>query len=135
MIEATLKWTEGMQFVARAESGHGVVIDSPEGGSGASPMELLLMGVAGCTAMDVVSILKKKRVRLERLEVVIRGERAEAYPKRYTHITLQFFVVGFDITPKQMEQALSLSMNKYCSAIASLNASSEYNYQIAEPGR
>lgn len=67
MLQAQIKWTDNLQLVARADGGPAVVMDTPEGGSGATPMQLLLMGVAGCTAMDVVSILKKKACRLNPL--------------------------------------------------------------------
>ena len=131
-IKAILKWTDGLQFVARAGDSPAVVIDTHDGGGGPTPMEMVLMGVAGCTAVDVVSILKKKRAAIDRFEVTIEGDQAEKYPRRYTAIRIMFTVFGKDIKPKALEQAIELSRSKYCSATASLNADVEYTYEIKE---
>ena len=128
--QAQLKWVEGLQFVARAGDGPALVIDSGEDATGPSPMELLLIGVAGCTAMDVISILQKKRANVTRFEVNITGERAEEHPKRYTHIAIEYVLYGHDIQPQAVERAIELSETKYCSAIASLNARFEHSYRI-----
>ena len=79
-VQAQLNWTEDLQFIARAGHGPAVVIDTPDGGSGSSPMAMVLIGVAGCTAVDVVSILKKKRVNMSGFQVNITGERADEEP-------------------------------------------------------
>ena len=84
-VKAKLKWTDGLQFVARAGDSPAVLLDNHEGGSGSTPMEMVLMGAAGCTAMDVISIMKKKRVPIDRFEVTIEGDQAEDHPKRYTN--------------------------------------------------
>lgn len=131
-IEAHLKWTDGLQFVGRAGDRPAVVIDSRDGG-GPSPMQLVLMGIAGCTAVDVVTILQKRRVNLTGLEVVIRGERAEEHPRRYTAIELEYIVTGTGIEPRDVEIAVKLSEEKYCSAIASVNAEISHAYRIVEP--
>jgi putative redox protein len=133
-IQAQLKWTNGLQFVARAGDGPAVVIDSHDGGSGASPMELLLMGVAGCTAIDIVLIMQKKRANLTGFEINISGERADGYPRRYTHVDVEYVMYGTGITPKAVEQAIRLSEEKYCSAMASLNAEFTHSYRIVEQG-
>jgi putative redox protein len=129
-IKAKIRWTEGFQFVARAGDGPGVVMDSSAGKSGPTPMELLLMGVGGCTAIDVVSIMNKKRAILTGFEVVISGEQAEDHPRRYTRIHIEYVLYGKDIPPKSVEQAIKLSETKYCSAMASLNAGVEHSYRI-----
>lgn len=131
-IQAHLKWTDGLQFVARADGGPAVVIDSREGASGASPMQLMLMGIAGCTAIDVAMILQKRRAPFSGLEVNIRGERAEEYPQRFTAIEIEYVVHGKDIKPKDVERAIQLSESKYCSATASLNAEVTHSHRIVE---
>ena len=131
-INAQLKWTDGMQFVARAGNGPAVVIDSSDGGSGSSPMELVIIGVAGCTAIDVIMILQKKRVDVTDFLINISGERAEEHPKRYTKIHIEYVLYGKDIKPKAVEQAIQLSETKYCSASASLNAAVESAFRIVD---
>ena len=97
-------------------------------------MQMVLIGVAGCIAMDVISILQKKRVNVTDFQVDISGERAQDHPKRYTRIQIEFILNGPDIKPKAAEQAIQLSETKYCSAIASLNASFESIYRIVDSG-
>lgn len=132
-IHARLNWTDGSQFVARVGNGSAIVIDTPEGGSGPTPMGILLIGVAGCTAVDVVAILKKKRVNMTGFQINITGERAEKEPKRYTNIHIEYIVTGKDVKPKALEHAIQLSEKKYCSAIASLNSTVTNSYRIVEP--
>ena len=129
-LKAQLKWTDGMQFIARAGNSPAVVVDNHEGGSGPSPMEMVLLGVAGCTAMDVISIMQKKRAHLTDFQVNISGERAEEHPKRYTNIQIEFVLHGEDIKPKAVQHAIRLSETKYCGAMASLNANFESTYRI-----
>ena len=131
---ATLKWTDGLQMVARAGNSPAVIMDSPDGKSGPSPMDMVLMGVAGCTAMDVVAIMKKKRANLMGFEINISGERADEYPRRYTHVEVEYVMYGTGIKPKAVEQAIRLSEEKYCSAMASLNADVTHSYRIVEQG-
>jgi putative redox protein len=131
-VKAQLNWTEGMQFIARAGNGPAVVLDSSEGGSGPSPMEMVLMGVAGCAAIDVIMIMEKKRAQVTGFQVNITGERAEEYPKRYTDIKIEFVLYGKGIKPKAVEQAIQLSETKYCGAIASLNAEFKTTYRIVD---
>lgn len=131
-IKAQIKWTDGMQFIARAGNGPAVVLDSGEGGSGSSPMALVLMGVAGCSAMDVIMIMGKKRARVTGFQVNISGERAEEYPKPYTDITIEYVLRGKGIKPKAVEQAIQLSETKYCGAMASLSANFKTSYRIVE---
>jgi putative redox protein len=131
-IQAQLKWIDGMQFIARAGDAPAVVIDNPESKGGPSPMQMVLIGVAGCIAMDVISILKKKRVNVTDFQVNISGERAEDHPRRYTNIQIEFVLHGKGIQPKAVEQAIQLSETKYCSAVASLNAGFESIYRIVD---
>ena len=133
-IKAQLKWTDGLQFVARAGNGPAVVLDSSEGGSGPSPMEMVLIGVAGCTAIDVILIMQKKRAAIDDFHVNITGQRAEENPKRYTAIQIEFVFYGNDIKPPAVEQAIRLSESKYCGAMASLNAEFETTYRIVNVG-
>ncbi len=119
---AKLSWVSGLRFEAVPDSGHAVTIDSPSrpAHAGPSPMELLVAGVAGCTAMDVVAILEKMRQPLAGLEVEIAGERAEGNPKRLTSLRITYRVRGAGLAPDKVERAVELSHSTYCSALASL---------------
>lgn len=132
-IQAKVKWIDGLQFVARAGKGPAVVMDTPESGGGASPMELLLMGTAGCTAVDVISILKKKRMAVTGFTVNISGERADDFPKPYTDIHIEYVVYGSDLRPAGIHQAIELSEKKYCGAMASLNARITHSLRVVAP--
>ena len=129
---AQLKWIDGLQFVARAGDGPAVVIDSRESGSGPSPMEMVLMGVAGCTAIDVILIMQKRRADVTDFQINISGTRAEEYPRRYTHIQIEYVLHGRNLKKKDVERAIQLSETKYCSATASLNASVEHSYRLID---
>jgi putative redox protein len=131
-VKAKLNWTDGFQFVARAENGPSVILDNSEGGSGPTPMQMFLMGIAGCTAMDVVSILKKKRSSFTDLHVNVFGDQAEEHPRRYTHINIEFVVHGKGVKPRDVERSIARSVTKYCSAIPSINADVEHTYRIVE---
>jgi putative redox protein len=133
-IQVQVKWIDALQFVARAGQGPAVVMDTSASGGGAGPMELILMGTAGCTAMDVITILKKKRLNVTGFEINISGERAEEYPKRYTDIHIEYVVCGTDIKPEGIKQAIDLSEKKYCGAMASLNARINHTFRIEPPG-
>ena len=132
-IQAQVKWIDELQFVARAGSGPAVVMDTSDSGGGAGPMELMLMGTAGCTAMDVITILKKKRLKVTGFTIDISGERAEEYPKRYTDIHFEYVVYGTDLKPDGVKQAIDLSEKKYCGAMASLNARITHAFRIEPP--
>jgi putative redox protein len=127
-----LRWTDGLQFIGRAGDGPAVVLDSHDGGSGASPMELLLMGLGGCTAMDVISILRKKRANVTGFEINLSGERAEDHPRRYTAIHIEYIVYGKGIKPRDVERSIQLSEEKYCSARPSLSADMTSSFRIVE---
>ncbi len=137
MSKAKVRLVEGMQFVAEGGSGHAIVLDSDPsvGGrdTGSRPMELLLMGLAGCTAMDVAFILRRKRVDLRGLEVHVEAERADKHPKVYTKIHVEYVIYG-DVPDKAARQAIELSEEKYCSASAMLRKTAEitWSYRIVK---
>ena len=128
MTTANVTWVEDMQFVGQGETGHAIVMDSSEeaGGhnTGARPMEVLLMGVLGCTAMDVISILKKKRQPIKGLKIFATGDRAAEHPKYYTKIHLEYVAYG-DVDLEALERSAQLSEDKYCSAIATVRGKAE----------
>ena len=109
-----------MSFVGESGSGHSVVMDgAPEAGGrdlGIRPMEMLLLGLGGCTAFDVVSILHKSRQQISDCEVEIEAERASEIPKIFTHIQLHFIISGRELDKTKVAKAVSLSADKYCSA-------------------
>jgi putative redox protein len=132
-VQAHVTWIDDLQFVARAGRGPAVVMDTPDSGGGASPMELMLIGTAGCTAVDVITILKKKRMQVTGFEVNISGERTDEYPRRYSDIHIEYVVYGIDIKPGGVNQAIDLSERKYCGAMASLNARITHSLRIVSP--
>jgi putative redox protein len=135
---AQVTWVDGMQFVAEAGSGHAIVLDGKEsvGGrdTGARPLELLLVGLAGCTAMDVKFILQRRRQKVTGVQVKVEAERAEDHPKVYTEIKLEYIVRGHNLSEKAVVDTIEQSEGKYCSASAMLGktANISYTYQIIE---
>ena len=119
-MKARIKWVEQASFLGETESGHAVLMDGPPDGGGRNlgprPMELLLIGTGGCTAYDVIHILKKSRQQVTDCVVEIQAERATTDPKVYTKIHLHFIVSGKELKPEQVERAIKLSAEKYCSA-------------------
>lgn len=135
-MEIRLDWLGKMAFAAQGPSGHKVTIDAAEavGGEnrGPRPMELMLFSVAGCTAIDIVSILNKMRQEFEELQVTVQGERAEEHPKRFTRVNIHYKVKGKGLDRAKVERAVDLSHNKYCSASASMNAEFTTSLEIVE---
>jgi putative redox protein len=133
-MKAELNWVGGLEFVAKGESGHEVVVDAAEkdGGNdnGSRPMELLLHGLSGCTAIDIALILKKMKADLIEFRVEVNADRKKEHPKRYTRIHLKFFLRGKGLTDKKVEKAIRLSQEKYCSATSSLNAEISSSYEF-----
>jgi len=119
-MKARIKWVEDAMFVGESGSGHCVVMDGPPEaggrGLGVRPMEMLLLGMGGCTAFDVVLILRKSRQDVEDCEVEIEAERAADNPKVFTSIHVHFIISGRNLKPAQVERAVTLSAEKYCSA-------------------
>lgn len=135
MEQATVTWTNGEQFVAAGPSGHTLVLDGDrERNSGSSPMELLLLALGGCTGVDVITILHKKRQQVTALEVQVKGERASEPPRVWTKLAVHYRLVGKDIDPGAVEHAIELSRTKYCGAAVTLGKFAEisWNYTIAE---
>jgi len=137
-MKANVKWVSGLSLMGKGGSNHWIPMDANEelGGFNAAsrPMELFLIGLGGCTGMDVLSILKKKRIPLTDFEIQVEAEQAEDYPKIFTKIKIHFIVHGKNINKIDVERAIELSETKYCSASAMLRktAQMETSYQIIE---
>lgn len=129
MVEAKTIWTDKDRFLGEANSGHALVLDAGEVKTASTPMELVLVALCGCTASDVVSILRKKREPFTGLEVVAQAERASEHPKVYTQIKLIYRVRG-QVTHKAMEDAVHLSKDKYCSVSAMLEKTAKIEFVI-----
>lgn len=133
-METQLKWAGNAAFIGRASSGHTVVMDGPaEGGGrnlGPRPMEMLILGMGACSTYDVVSILKKSRQEITDCEVKITSQRADSDPKVFTDIQLHFIVSGKDLKEKQVERAIKLSAEKYCSASIMLGATANITHDF-----
>lgn len=140
MMKARVKWVEEATFLGEAGSGHAVVMDGPpdHGGRnlGVRPMEMLLLGLGGCTAFDVVMILKKSRQPVSDCVVELEADRAETDPKVFTRIHVHFVVTGKGLAPKQVERAVHLSAEKYCSASIMLGKSAviSHDFEVREEG-
>ncbi len=137
-MNAVVSYVKGLQFIGESSSGHAIVMDGDPsvGGhnTGMRPAELLLLGIGGCSGMDIVSILKKKRQEVTGFEINVKGKRAEDYPKKFTEITLEFVVKGRDISEVAVKRAVDLSMNKYCSVKATLEGTAKihFSYKIIQ---
>ncbi len=137
-MKSRVRWHCGVSFVAQSGTGHSVLMDgAPEAGGenlGPRPMEMLLMGLGGCSAYDVVVILRKARQRLDDCVVEISAERAESVPKVFTKIHMHFVVTGTGLSENQVKRAVNLSADKYCSASRMLAKTAEitHDYEIVE---
>jgi putative redox protein len=129
MVEARALWTDKDRFLGEATSGHALVTDTGETKSASSPVELVLIALCGCTASDVVSILRKKREPFTGLEVAAQAERSADHPKVITQIKLIYRVRG-KVTRKAMEDAVRLSKDKYCSVSAMLAKTAQIAFEI-----
>lgn len=132
--KAKVTWVEDARFVGQASSGHGVIIDGSDEKLGPSPMELVLMGLVGCTAYDVMAILTKKRQQVSGLVVSAEAQRADKPPRVYTQIHVEYVVHGVGISAKAVGDAIRLSEATYCSVAAMLNktATITTSYRIVE---
>lgn len=134
-MKTRVKWVEGASFVAESGSGHALVVDgAPEAGGrnlGMRPMELVLAGAAACTAFDVVWILKKARQPVADCVVEAEAERAAVDPHVFTRIHLKYAVAGSGLDPHQVERAVKLSKEKYCSATAMLAKTADITFEVA----
>jgi putative redox protein len=137
-MECTVRWHEGMSFIAETGSGHMVPMDGAPAAGGRDlaprPMELLLAGAGGCTSFDIVMILKKGRQDVRGCEVKLTAERAEEDPKVFTKINLHFVVTGKGLKPEAVERAVKLSAEKYCSASIMLGKTAEmtHTFEVVE---
>lgn len=135
-MKANIMWQEGVSFLGQAGSGHSVLMDgAPEAGGknlGPRPMEMILLGLGGCTAFDVVHILRKGRQVITDCQVEMDAQRATEDPKVFTHIHLHFVITGKDLDPRQVERAINLSAEKYCSASMMLKVTVDitHDYEI-----
>ena len=137
-METKVTWTNRLSFTGTAASGFNVPLgtDPSIGGDndGFRPMELIAIGLAGCTAMDTISILQKKRQEITAFEVLVHAERATEHPKVFTHLTLEYLITGKQVDPAAVERAIELSATKYCPAQSMLEKAVkiEHKYTIIE---
>jgi putative redox protein len=137
-MNISVNWVDGLLMVGKSDSGHTITMDGPpeSGGEnlGVRPMEMLLLGVAGCTMIDVVTTLKKMRQDLTHCETKIIAERATDHPKVFTDIHIQFIIKGKDLDSKKVDKAITLSAEKYCSASIMLGetATITHDFEIIE---
>jgi putative redox protein len=134
MVEARVRYLDGIQFVGEASSGHVIFMDGDsEGGgknAGLMPTDLLLIGLGSCSGMAALSILRKKKQDLTGFEIVVRGEKEDEWPKRFTAITLEFIIKGNNLSETAVKRAIELSMEKYCTVKATLEGSPEMNFSF-----
>ena len=137
-MNLSVNWVDGMLMVGKSHSGHSITMDGPIeiGGEnlGVRPMEMLLLGVAGCTMIDVVTTLQKMRQDLSHCETKISAERANEHPKVFTDIHIQFLVKGKDLDSKKVDKAITLSAEKYCSASIMLGKTAKitHDFEVLE---
>lgn len=137
-MKARIRWVEDRTFIGESGSGHRLVLGtsaSPGGPTpGPSPMELVLIGTGGCSAIDVVHILEKSREAVEDCTVELEAERAETEPKVFTRVHMHFVVKGRGLAPNKVERAITLSLEKYCSASAMVarTATITHDYEIVD---
>ena len=136
LTEVSAVWKGDMTFIGQTADRETVQMGSLDGKPGVTPMRLLLVAVAGCTGMDIVSILQKKRIHLADMQVKVRGRRASDYPMIWTDIHIIYLIWGEEIKSKDVEQAIQLSEEKYCSVGLMLGKSARITseYQILQPG-
>ena len=133
-MKTQIKWMQDVSFKGKSESGHEVILDGPEelGGKGLGmrPMEMMLIGMGGCTSFDVVTILKRSRQQITGCIAEIEAVRADAIPKVFTSIHIHFLIKGIDLQKKAVERAVELSANKYCSATIMLGKSAKITHDF-----
>lgn len=133
-MQCTVRWHDGMSFVAETGSGHLVCMDGAAEAGGRNlaprPMEMLLAATGGCTAFDVVLILKRGRHAVDACEVKLQAERAETDPKVFTRINMHFMVSGRNLKPEAVERAVKLSAEKYCSASIMLGQTAAMSHTV-----
>jgi len=132
-MKATVKWLDNMSFVGESGSGHSVVMDGPpdDGGRnmGVRPMEMVLLGMGGCTAFDVVLILKRARQQVSDCHIELEAERAPEAPKVFTRIHLKYFISGKGLDEKKVRRAVTMTADKYCSVSIMLSSCVEITHE------
>ena len=137
-MNISVKWIDGMLMVGQSDSGHAIVMDGPPeiGGEnlGVRPMEMLLLGMTGCTVIDVISTLKKMREDVVDCQTQVSADRSEEYPKVFTNINVHFVLRGKQLNPSKVEKAIKLSAEKYCSASIMLGKTAiiTHDFEIIE---
>lgn len=134
-MTSKVTWVSSHRFIGGSGSGHGVIMDGskstdPEGSLGPSPMEMVLMGLGGCSGIDVIHILEKMRQSVSGCKVELEGERAEEPPRVYNRIHLTYTITGIGLSQKRVEEAVRLSGDKYCSVSVMLNSSVEMTREV-----
>ncbi|TAN44262.1 MAG: osmotically inducible protein OsmC [Nitrospirae bacterium] len=138
MANATVKWVDGLQFVGETGSGHAIVLDGDTefGGknTGVRPTELLMIGLGGCSGMDILSILKKKRQKVSSFEARITANKTKTEPVRFEKFNVEYVVTGENISEEAVKRAVELSMEKYCSVKLTLENKAEvsFSYKIVK---
>ncbi len=130
MPTTTVRWVQGKQFIGTDENQHSVVLSGDNPATGVNPSQMLLIGLSACTAYDVVDIMAKKRMPLSMLEVIASGEKDANPPWAYQRIHLTYRLSGPDLTEKAVDQAISLSQDKYCSVAATVRGVAEISYEF-----
>lgn len=139
-METKVIWSNNLSFTGTNKKGFTVPLDAEQsvggGENGFEPMELIAIGLAGCTAMDTISILKKKQQDVMAFEVQVHAQRSTEFPKVFTHITLEYIIEGHNVDPKAVERSIELSATKYCPAQAMLSKACpiEHKYSIKNAG-
>ncbi|NMB00149.1 MAG: OsmC family protein [Firmicutes bacterium] len=133
-MQAQVKWNGKMGFVGVSGTNHAVVMDvsKENGGDGTapSPMEMVLLGLAGCSGVDVAQIVKKKRLTVRDFQISVSGERADEHPRVFTKVDLTFVFEGENLTMKPLEDAVRLSLDKYCSVAGMVSKTAEINWKV-----
>ena len=133
MMTAKIKWLEGQKIVGESGTGHSVVMDSIDSNKGVGPMEMILLGVGGCTSIDVLSILKKSKQDVIDFEVRVEAEREEKHPRVFQEVNIHYIIKGRNISESHVERAIELSTEKYCGASITLGRSGtkmKYTHEI-----
>ena len=134
-MDVNVTWKSKLSFTANGENGFTLPLDAEPAvggdGNGFEPMELIALGLAGCTAMDTISILQKKQQGITSFEVQIHAEKATEFPKVFTHIIIEYLVVGHHVEPAAVERAIELSATKYCPAQAMLSKACRIDHKYS----
>ena len=133
MMTAKIKWLESQKIVGESGTGHSVVMDSIDSNKGVGPMEMILLGVGGCTSIDVLSILKKSKQDVIDFEVRVEAEREEKHPRVFQEVNIHYIIKGRKISESHVKRAIELSTEKYCGASITLGRSGtkmKYTHEI-----